>query len=107
MRAGQLNRQISIISPRTTARSAEGAPIVTQTTVLNTWASVEPLSGSEMFSGDYRYADNSVKFVIRYSTEGIEPKMSVVCTGSTYNIISVLDPSNAHKMMEIIATKTT
>lgn len=107
MRAGRLNRQITIISPRTTARSAEGAPIVTQTTVLNTWANVEPLSGSEMFRGDYRYADDSVKFTIRYSTAGIAPMMSVVCTGSTYNILSVIDSSNAHREMVLIATKTT
>ena len=107
MRAGRLNRKITIISPRTTARSAEGAPIVTQTTVLSPWADVEPMIGSEMFRGDYRYADDSVKFTIRYSTEGIAPKMSVVCTGSTYNIVSVTDSSNAHREMIIIATKTT
>jgi len=107
MRAGRLNKQITIISPRTTARSAEGAPIVTQTTVLQTWANVEPMIGSEMFRGDYRYADDSVKFTIRYSTEGIAPKMSVICTGSTYNIVSVTDSSNAHREMVLIATKTT
>jgi SPP1 family predicted phage head-tail adaptor len=107
MRAGRLNKQITIISPRTTARSAEGAPIVTQTTVLRTWANVEPMIGSEMFRGDYRYADDSVKFTIRYSTEGIAPKMSVICTGSTYNIVSVTDSSNAHREMVLIATKTT
>ena len=107
MRAGRLNRQITIISPRTTARSAEGAPIVTQTTVLRTWANVDPLSGSEMFRGDYRYADDTIKFTIRYSTEGIAPTMSVVCTGSTYNILSVLDTNNAHREMVLIATKAT
>jgi len=107
MRAGRLNRQISVISPRTTARTSEGAPIVTQTTVLRAWANVEPLSGSEMFRGDYRYADDTVKFTIRYSTEGIAPNMSVICTGSTYNILSVLDSSNAHREMVLIATKTT
>jgi SPP1 family predicted phage head-tail adaptor len=107
MRAGRLNRQISIISPRTTARSADGAPIVTQTTVLQTWANVEPLSGSEMFRGDYRYAEDSMKFTIRYSTEAIAAPMSVVCTGSTYNIQSVIDSSNAHREMVLIATKTT
>jgi hypothetical protein len=63
--------------------------------------------GSEMFRGDYRYADDSVRFTIRYSTEGIAPKMSVVCTGSTYNIVSVTDSSNAHREMVLIATKTT
>jgi SPP1 family predicted phage head-tail adaptor len=107
MRAGRLNRQISIISPRTTARSADGAPIVTQTTVLRCWANVEPLSGSEMFRGDYRYAEDSMKFTIRYTTESIAAPMSVVCTGSTYNILSVLDSSNAHREMVLIATKTT
>ena len=107
MRAGRLNRQISIISPRTTARSSEGEPIVTLTTVRRTWANVEPLSGSEMFRGDYRYADDTVKFTIRSSTEGIAPTMSVICTGSTYNILSVIDSSNAHREMVLIATKTT
>ena len=107
MRAGRLNQQITIISPRTTARSAEGAPIVTQTTIINTWAAVEPLNGSEMFRGDYRYADDTVKFTIRYSTEGIAPNMSVVCTGSTYNILSIIDTNNSHREMVLIATKAT
>ena len=107
MRAGKLKQRIAIITPGATTRSADGAPIITFSTVLNTWAAVEPLSGQEMFRGDYRYAEDAVKITMRYSTVAIFAKMNVICTGSTYNIESVLDSSNAHKELILIATKTT
>lgn len=107
MRAGRLKNRISIISPRTTARSTDGAPIVTYTTILNTWADVRPIAGREMFRGDYRWADADTEFTIRYSTEGIEAKQFIVFNGSTYNILSVIDSSNAHREMVLIAYKTT
>ena len=107
MRAGLLKHKISIISPRTTARSTDGAPIVTYTTILNTWAEAEQVGGGEAFRGDYRWADADMKFVIRYSTEGIEAKQNIIFNGSTYNILSVIDSSFAHREMVIMANKNT
>lgn len=107
MRAGKLKQRVSIITPGATTRSADGAPIITFSTVLSAWAAVEPLSGNELFRGDYRYADDTVKITMRYSTVAIQAKMSVICTGSTYNIATIIDSSNAHKELVLIATKTT
>ena len=107
MRAGQLKQRISIITPGATTRTAEGAPVVTFTTVLQTWAHAEPMSGNEMFRGDYRYTDDTMKFTIRYSTVNIQSKMNIICTGSTYNIMSIVDSSNAHRELILIANRTT
>lgn len=107
MRAGRLKQRISIITPGATTRTAEGAPVVTYKTLLQTWADARPVSGNEIFRGDYRWSDADMQFTIRYSTVGIYPKMSVVCTGSTYNIVAVIDSSNAHREQILITNKTT
>lgn len=107
MKAGRLRHRVSIINARTTARSAEGAPIITFSTVIETWADVEPLSGSEMFRQNYRYSEADTKFTIRYSTFDIAPKMDLVFNGSTYNILSVVDSSNAHRELVLLTVKTT
>ena len=107
MRAGKLKQKISIITPGATTRTSEGAPVVTFTTVLSCWSHAEPISGNEVFRDDYRWADSDMRFTIRYSTVNILPKMSVICTGSTYNISAVIDTSNAHRELVLITNKTT
>ena len=107
MRAGRLKHKISIITPGATTRSGDGAPIVTYSTILSCWADAQPMIGNEVFRDDYRWSNSDLKFTIRYSTVEILPKMSVICTGSTYNILSVVDSSNAHKELILLTYKTT
>lgn len=107
MRAGPLRHRISIINPKSTSRSTDGAPVVTYTTVVQTWAAVESLTGREPFLGSYRWSEDDKRFTIRYSTENIQTKMNIVFNGSTYNIISIADTDNRHRELVMIATKTT
>jgi SPP1 family predicted phage head-tail adaptor len=108
MRAGLLREKISIIAPASTARSTDGAPIVTYATVLSSaWAQVTPLGGREAFQGDYRWADSDMRFLIRYTSIAIEPRYSVVYAGSTYNIDAVVNSSNDKRELVIMAHKST
>jgi SPP1 family predicted phage head-tail adaptor len=108
MRAGLLKHRITIISPRTSARSTDGAPIVTHATILkDICADVQPMGGRESFRGDYRWADSDIRVSIRYTTVTIEPRYSLVFNGSTYNIDSVINTDQANRETVLIGTKTT
>lgn len=108
MRAGTLRHRVSIISPRTTARSADGAPIVTHTTTLkDIWANVEPMGGRESYRGDYRWADSDLRVTLRYTTVGIAPRYLLVFDGSTYNIEGIINTDQRNKELVLFATKST
>jgi SPP1 family predicted phage head-tail adaptor len=108
MRSGTLRHRISIISPRTTARTGDGAPVVTFTTALkDICARVEPMGGRESYRGDYRWADSDLRVTIRYTTVVIEPRYALVFDGSTYNIQGVINTDQRNIELVLFATKST
>lgn len=98
---------VSFLTPVSTARSTDGAPVVTYTTALSCWARVDPLGGTEQFRGDYRWTDSDTRFVIRFSTVSITPRNLVVFNGSTYDIQGVTDSSAAGRELVIMARVAT
>jgi SPP1 family predicted phage head-tail adaptor len=108
MRAGLLRDKISVIAPASTTRSADGAPIVSYSTILSSaWARVEPLGGRESYRGDYRWADSDIRVTIRYTTITIEPRYALLFNGSTYNIEGVINTDNRKRELVLFATKST
>ena len=108
MRAGTLNRQISIRSPSSTGRSTDGQPIMSWTTVLDTvWADRQPISGKEMFERDVRWAEVSMRYVIRYSSL-VTPKCRLIDlndSSAEYEIDAVIDIRDQRRGLEILAHK--
>lgn len=108
MRAGKLNRLISIRSPSATARSTDGEPIVTWSTVLgNVWADVQPLSGRELFRASERYSEVTTRFIVRYSSL-VDATMRVIDLGASsaaYDIKAVIDINDERKGLEILAQR--
>lgn len=111
MRAGQMNRRVSIRAPGSTARSTDGEPIITWTTVLSSvWADTIPIEGRELFSQDSRYAEVTTRFVIRWSTAStaILPKCRVVDHSNgdiQYDIKAVIDIGDQRRGLEILAAR--
>lgn len=69
MDAGRLNRLISITKTTSTARSDDGAPIITISTLTsNVWAEVRPIIGRERYVNNSIYYESDVEFIMRYST---------------------------------------
>lgn len=69
MRAGTLDRKISI-ERRTDTRDDHGQPIPTWTRIgLTRWSSVAPVQGSESFVSDQFVARQQTEFVVRYSSD--------------------------------------
>jgi SPP1 family predicted phage head-tail adaptor len=107
MRAGKLNKKISILNPVEVQSTVSGELTVTWSTYLkNRWASVSPLSGRELYIAQQYKAELDTTFTIRYS-EGITPEMRIVYNESSYHIHSVIDPEEEHKELNILASKVT
>ena len=110
MRAGQLNRRVSVRSPGSTARSTDGAPIISWTTVLDTvWADRQTVSAREMFAADVRWAAVTRKYVLRYSS-AVTPECRLIDlddSSSEWNIEAVIDIRDEGRGLEILAKRAT
>ena len=110
MRAGQLNRQVSIREPSTWTRSTDGEPIYTWSTVLTAvWADKQPISGRELFTRDVRWSDVTTKFILRYSTV-VNTKCKVIDLGDSsaeYDIKAVIDIDDRQQGLELLTQRVT
>jgi len=108
MRAGNLNRQISIRTPSTWTRSTDGGVVQVWTTVLDTvWADRQPISGKELFTQDARWSEVTTKFVLRYSSL-VTSKCRVIDLGDSsavYEIAAVIDIRDEGRGLELLAYK--
>lgn len=105
MNAGRLDRLISIRQTVSTARSTDGEPLKTISTVLtDIWANVRPISAREFFKADNRYYDADTLFTLRY-TSVITQLMTVAFSGTEYDIKSLIDVDDRHKELQIFGKK--
>lgn len=103
--AGRLDRLINIRQPVSTARSTDGEPIQTWTTVLeNIWCDVRPITAREFFRSDNRYAEADTMFTLRY-TSVINSTMRVILDSNEYWIESVIDVSYEHRELQILGKR--
>ena len=108
MRAGLLRHKISILEPQTTARSTDGAPVITYSTILkDIWSGVTPISGKEVFRDDHRWSVTDKLFTIRYTTAEITQNMQVVSTSGTYEIQEVINVNERKIQIDIVGRKAT
>ena len=107
MRAGALNRQIHIMEPVvSTARSTDGAPVVTWSTFLaNIWASVDQQSGAEIYRDRNRWEVEEVDFVVRWTTHSILTDYRVRYNSEDYDIKAVIDVNDAHRELQLMTRK--
>jgi len=69
MDSGRMNKLISITKATSTARSDDGAPVLTVTTISsNVWAEVVPITGRERWANNSPLYESDIDFKIRYST---------------------------------------
>ena len=101
MKAGQMNRQITIQSPSQTI-DAYGGPVFSWSDVATVWAKVHPLRGRELIAAQAAQNETTVKFYIRYRP-GITSAKRVLYDGKIYDIIAVIDVNEAHVDIEITA----
>ncbi|MFZ3172073.1 MAG: phage head closure protein [Carboxydocellales bacterium] len=100
MRAGELNRRITIQQPVETPDS-EGVTTTTWGTFTTAWAAVEPLSGREFFNAQQFNSELTTRFRIRYQS-GITTKMRVLFEARVFDILSVIPLKSAKKEIHLM-----
>lgn len=75
-------------------------------TVFSCWCAVRPLSGKEFWEAAAINRENEVRFTIRYRTD-VSADMRIRLNDVVYDITSILDKSNRHEALEILARTVT
>lgn len=88
MRAGRLNKRITIQSPAA-GQDATGEPAVGWTDIATVWASIVDVSGREYVAAGGTQNSALTKITIRHR-DGIVPSMRVVHGSDAYNVEAVL-----------------
>jgi SPP1 family predicted phage head-tail adaptor len=87
MRAGQLDRRISLLTA-TESKDASGGPVESWAVTSTTWAKCTDLAAREFIAAGQTNAEITTKFLIRYRT-GITPAMRVRWRERDYDIVAV------------------
>jgi SPP1 family predicted phage head-tail adaptor len=89
MRAGRLNRRITIEQP-TISLDSHNEPVESWTSFAARWAEVKFRRGSEYFTASQELAQAEVVFRIRYLA-GMTKKMRVLYDSQYYDIMAVAE----------------
>lgn len=101
MRTGLLRHRVTIQKPISTANDDYGAPIIIWEKVLDTWASVEPLSGREYFDAQQVNADVTHKASMRYQF-GIDSTMRILLGSRMLLILEVLNTEERSRELTLM-----
>ncbi|QBP75402.1 head-tail adaptor protein [Herbaspirillum huttiense] len=103
MRAGQLNRRISL-QRKLEAKNDVGDIVKSWAELSKTWARKIDISGRELDAAMSISPEVSVKFLVRYR-EDIEHGMRIVLEGKAYRVISALDKKGNREELQVYCTK--
>ena len=102
MNCGKLNRLISITKKISTARSTDGAPIMTVSTLSsNVWAEVRPVTGRETYVNNAIQYEADTLFTMRYSTV-VDELCQIKYNGYYYDIKNIINPFDNNKELQIL-----
>jgi len=100
MNAGRLRHRCWIKQP-THTEDGYGGVTTTWGTVTVCWGSLEPLRGREWVASGLENSDTTGRFRMRYYA-GIDATMQLYFGSRTFEILSVIDPLERHKDMELM-----
>lgn len=91
MKAGALDRRISILRATTVQDPGTGEEVETWSTLATVWAAKKDVSDGERMKAAEVSAEISTRFTIRWSSavSSVNPKDRVQHDGRTYDIFSV------------------
>ncbi len=99
MNAGRLRHRCWIQEP--THANSSGTIMTTFGTVTVVWGSLEPLKGREWIESGLENSEITAKFAMRYFA-GIDPTMQLYFGSRTFEIVSVIDPDERHRELELM-----
>lgn len=90
MRAGRMDRRVTLQQRTMAAPNDYSEKIPSYSTLATVWAEKRDVSGREFFSSNQPHAESSTRFVIRYRS-GLTPIHRLVHDGVTYDIVHVAE----------------
>lgn len=99
MNAGYLRHRCWIKEP--TITTVNGAVTTTWGTATVCWGALEPLRGREWFESGMENSEITARFRMRYYS-GIQPKMQLYYGTRSWEIVSVIDPGERHRELELM-----
>jgi len=97
MDPGKLRHKVTIQQPSAT-KDGYGALVENWSDVKTVNASVEPLSGRELFAAQQVHSETTTRIKMRYRA-GITSKMRVVYGTRIYDILAPIDPEERHRYL--------
>ena len=99
--AGVFNKKIQVIRYKIT-KDSDGFETKTEITVLNTWAQISNINGTEILRSNSDFSEVKTRFLIRTPKAEITKDMVIKFKGNSYNITYVNDYNYDKKYTEII-----
>lgn len=99
--AGKIRRRIQIVEPTLTRDSAGGTAIDEGTPFLTAWASVEALTGRELYAAQQKVSEVTHRIVIRYR-DGIKANQNVWFHDREFQIQAVENPDEGRKLLILL-----
>jgi SPP1 family predicted phage head-tail adaptor len=103
MRAGRLNRRITIQVNSSSTTNGYGEKIKQWTDLFTVWADKRDLSAKELFTAGQIYPEVATAFILRYSSS-VNAMNRVSYGGKIYNIRSVIDPRDEQRELQLLCT---
>jgi len=100
MNSGRLRHKCWIKEP-THANDGYGGITTSWGTATVCWASIEPLRGREWIESGMENSEVTLRMRMRY-TAGITPTMRVIFGDRTFEIVSVMNPSERNRELELM-----
>ncbi len=100
MKAGSLRHRCWIQEPTHTSDGFGGIG-TSWGTVTICWGALEPLKGREWIESGLENSEITAKFRMRYFA-GIDPTMQLYFGSRTFEIVSVIDPDERHRELELM-----
>ena len=100
MRAGQLRHKV-IIQENTPSRDGYGAEVESWSDFATIWAAIEPIRGREFWESQQINAEVTARITIRYLSV-VTPKMRVKYGTRIFGIISVINPEERNRELQLM-----
>lgn len=99
--AGIFNKKIQVVKYEIT-KDCDGFETKAEITVLNTWAQISNISGTELLRSNSDFSEVKTRFLIRTPKTEITKDMMIKFKGNAYNITYINDYGFDKKYTEII-----
>lgn len=100
MNPGLFNKRITF-QLFTETINENGFPVEYWQDVKTVWAMIRTLKGTEYYQAATTQNENSIRFVIRYTT-GLHPDMRVFYNSRTFDVESIINNDEANKTMTVM-----